>query len=122
MIEPLPDLLIAPIVRAALAEDLGRAGDVTAQACIPAEARLSAVFATRKPGVISGLACARRIAAPTPPAAATWLSLIRIASSRPKRWLTPPPQRTAYFSSARKPGVVLRVSVITAPVPATAST
>ena len=59
MIEPLPDLLIAPIVRAALAEDLGRAGDVTAQACIPAEARLSAVFATRKPGVISGLACAR---------------------------------------------------------------
>jgi len=59
MIEPLPDLLIAPIVRAALAEDLGRAGDVTAQACIPADARLSAVFATRKPGVVSGLACAR---------------------------------------------------------------
>ena len=59
MIEPLPDLLIAPIVRAALAEDLGRAGDVTAQACIPAEARLSAVFASRKAGVISGLACAR---------------------------------------------------------------
>lgn len=59
MIEPIPDLLIAPIVRAALAEDLGRAGDVTAQACIPAEARLSAVFATRKPGVVAGLACAR---------------------------------------------------------------
>ena len=59
MIEPLPDLLIAPIVRAALAEDLGRAGDVTAQACIPAEARLAAVFATRKPGVIAGLDCAR---------------------------------------------------------------
>jgi nicotinate-nucleotide pyrophosphorylase (carboxylating) len=59
MIEPLPDLLIAPIVRAALAEDLGRAGDVTAQACIPAEASLSAVFASRKPGVVAGLACAR---------------------------------------------------------------
>ena len=59
MIEPLPDLLIAPIVRAALAEDLGRAGDVTAQACIPAEARLAAVFATRKPGVVAGLDCAR---------------------------------------------------------------
>jgi nicotinate-nucleotide pyrophosphorylase (carboxylating) len=59
MIEPLPDLLIAPIVRAALAEDLGRAGDVTAQACIPAEARLAAVFASRKPGVVAGLACAR---------------------------------------------------------------
>ena len=35
MTEPLPDLLIAPIVRAALAEDLGRAGDVTSQACVP---------------------------------------------------------------------------------------
>ena len=59
MIEPLPDLLIAPVVRAALAEDLGRAGDITAQATVPADARLSAVFATRKAGVVSGLACAR---------------------------------------------------------------
>ena len=58
-IEPLSDLLIAPVVRAALAEDLGRAGDVTAQACIAADARLSAVFATRRAGVVSGLACVR---------------------------------------------------------------
>ena len=34
------------------------------------------------------------------PAAATWLSLISTASPRPMRWLTPPPQRTAYFSSS----------------------
>ena len=40
MIEPLPDLLIEPVVRAALAEDLGRAGDVTAMACVEADARL----------------------------------------------------------------------------------
>ena len=59
MIEPLPDLLIAPIVRAALAEDLGRAGDVTAQACVPAEAVLACAFATRKAGVVAGLDCAR---------------------------------------------------------------
>jgi len=59
MIAPLPDLLIAPIVRAALAEDLGRAGDVTAQACIPQDARLRATFTTRQEGVVSGLACAR---------------------------------------------------------------
>lgn len=59
MTEPLPDLLVAPIVRAALAEDLGRAGDVTAQACIPPEARLKAAFVTRKDGVVAGLACAR---------------------------------------------------------------
>jgi len=59
MIAPLPDLLIEPIVRAALAEDLGRAGDVTALACIDADSRLEAVFATRKEGRIAGLACAR---------------------------------------------------------------
>jgi nicotinate-nucleotide pyrophosphorylase (carboxylating) len=59
MITPLPDLLIAPIVRAALAEDLGRAGDITSQACVPAEARLSVVWAARRPGVLAGLDCAR---------------------------------------------------------------
>jgi nicotinate-nucleotide pyrophosphorylase (carboxylating) len=59
MIEALPDILIAPVVRAALAEDLGRAGDVTAQACVDADARFGVVFAARKAGVIAGLACAR---------------------------------------------------------------
>ena len=37
------------------------------------------------------------------------------------RWLAPPPIRTAYFSRARSPGVVLRVSRTIAPVPASAS-
>ncbi len=55
----LPDVVIEPVVRAALAEDLGRAGDVTGQACIPAEARMSAVFASRQHGVVAGLDCAR---------------------------------------------------------------
>ena len=64
----------------------------------------------------------RSSAAPTDPAAATWLSLISTASPRPSRWLTPPPQRTAYFSSSRRPGRVLRVSRMRAPVPSTAST
>ena len=57
MIRRLPDILIEPIVRAALAEDLGRAGDVTAQACIPEGARMKAVFAARKPGVLAGVDC-----------------------------------------------------------------
>ena len=59
MIAALPDILIEPVVRAALAEDLGRAGDVTAAACLPAGVRLSAVFAARAPGRVSGLDCAR---------------------------------------------------------------
>ena len=47
-----------------------------------------------------------------PPASRMWLSLIRNASYRPKRWFVPPPMRTAYFSSARSVGVVFRVSRI----------
>jgi nicotinate-nucleotide pyrophosphorylase (carboxylating) len=59
MIGALPDLLIEPVVRGALEEDLGRAGDLTAQACIPADARMTAVFAARSEGRIAGLDCAR---------------------------------------------------------------
>ena len=54
MVPALPDLLIEPIIHAALAEDLGRAGDVTAAACIPEDARMKAVFAARKDGVMAG--------------------------------------------------------------------
>ncbi|HWE46602.1 MAG TPA: carboxylating nicotinate-nucleotide diphosphorylase [Caulobacteraceae bacterium] len=59
MIAPLPDSLIEPIVRAALAEDLGRAGDVTSAACIPEGARMTAAFVARKDGRIAGLDGAR---------------------------------------------------------------
>ncbi|HTK34835.1 MAG TPA: carboxylating nicotinate-nucleotide diphosphorylase [Caulobacteraceae bacterium] len=54
----LPSLLIEPVVRAALAEDLGRAGDVTAALIDPA-ARLSCAFAARRDGRVAGLECAR---------------------------------------------------------------
>ena len=56
---PLPEVLIEPVVRLALAEDLGRAGDVTAMACIPEDARMKAAFAARKPGVLAGIDCVR---------------------------------------------------------------
>ena len=59
MVASLPDVVIDPVVRAALAEDLGRAGDVTAMACIPAGAKMSATFGARQSGVISGLCSAR---------------------------------------------------------------
>lgn len=54
----LPSTLIDRAVEAALAEDLGLAGDVTTDACIPADTRAKAVLATRRPGVIAGLAVA----------------------------------------------------------------
>ena len=59
VVPALPDVLIRPIVRMALAEDLGRAGDVTAAACIPKGTRMRARFTARKPGVAAGLACVR---------------------------------------------------------------
>ena len=66
---PLPDLLIDPVVRAALLEDLGRAGDITAAACVPAEARLNGRFAARKAGRIAGLDCVRLAIAALDPGA-----------------------------------------------------
>src|SRR6202022_593456 len=48
-------LIVEPIVRAALIEDLGRAGDITTDAIVPAEATVEAVIAARQPGVVAGL-------------------------------------------------------------------
>ncbi len=51
-------LLVEPIVRAALLEDLGRAGDITTDAIVPADAPITAVIAARQPGVVAGLEAA----------------------------------------------------------------
>ena len=51
-------LLIEPIVRAALEEDLGRAGDITSALTIPDGATATARLVARKPGHIAGLNCA----------------------------------------------------------------
>jgi nicotinate-nucleotide pyrophosphorylase (carboxylating) len=59
MTQFLNPLLIADAVRAALIEDLGRAGDVTAQATIPASATSQANFNVREDGVIVGMDFAR---------------------------------------------------------------
>ena len=56
MINP---LLIEDAVRAALNEDLGRAGDITSQATIPASATATAVIASRQVGVIAGIEFAK---------------------------------------------------------------
>ncbi|HJS46040.1 MAG TPA: carboxylating nicotinate-nucleotide diphosphorylase [Rhizomicrobium sp.] len=51
-------LQIAPQVRAALEEDLGRAGDITSELTVPQEARVSARLVARRDGRIAGLICA----------------------------------------------------------------
>lgn len=52
-------LLIEPIVRHALEEDLGRAGDITSELTIPADSRSSARLVARKGGTIAGLIAAQ---------------------------------------------------------------
>ncbi len=57
-VRPPHALLIAPIVRHALEEDLGRAGDITSELTVPADKRIRATLVARKPGVIAGLIAA----------------------------------------------------------------
>ncbi len=51
----LPALLIEPVVRMALLEDLGRAGDITSDAIVPAGTEVEARLVSRAAGVLAGL-------------------------------------------------------------------
>jgi nicotinate-nucleotide pyrophosphorylase (carboxylating) len=51
----LPDVVIEPIVRMALAEDLGRAGDVTTSATVEPDLDVQWVLRARSQGVLAGL-------------------------------------------------------------------
>jgi nicotinate-nucleotide pyrophosphorylase (carboxylating) len=55
---PLPEIMIEPAVRAALLEDLGRAGDITTDAIVAPDARAETALVARNPGVVAGLDCA----------------------------------------------------------------
>ena len=52
---PLPDIVLEPIVRLALSEDLGRAGDLTTDATIPPGTQLTAHIRARQPGRLAGM-------------------------------------------------------------------
>ena len=58
-IPPLPDVVIEPLVRLALQEDLGRGGDITTDAVIPSSTRMKAVVSAREPGIAAGFDAAR---------------------------------------------------------------
>jgi nicotinate-nucleotide pyrophosphorylase (carboxylating) len=55
LLPPLPDIVIEPIVKLALAEDLGAAGDVTTDALIDPETRGRWIVRAREAGVVAGL-------------------------------------------------------------------
>jgi len=50
-----PAILIEPIVRAALLEDLGRAGDITSDSIAPADLETATAMVARQDGVVAGL-------------------------------------------------------------------
>ncbi|WP_027017271.1 carboxylating nicotinate-nucleotide diphosphorylase [Comamonas composti] len=58
-VPPLPELMLEPLVRHALLEDLGRAGDLTTDAIVPQDARARLRLVAREPGVLAGLDMAR---------------------------------------------------------------
>lgn len=55
ILSPLPRLMLEPQVRAALLEDLGRAGDITTEAIVPFDASAKMTLAARQPGIVAGL-------------------------------------------------------------------
>lgn len=60
--QSLPTIMFEPLVRAALLEDLGRAGDLTTQATVPADHTGTVALVARAEGVVAG----------TAPAALAW--------------------------------------------------
>ena len=58
-VPPLPDVMLEPLVRMALLEDLGRAGDLTTDTIVPAGARDELRLVARQAGVLAGLDVAR---------------------------------------------------------------
>ncbi len=59
MTTALPDLILEPLVRAALMEDIGTYGDVTTRSVIPAGTTYAARLRSRADGVVSGMQIAR---------------------------------------------------------------
>ena len=58
-LQPLSQSTLEPLVRIALAEDLGEIGDITTNAIVPADQIWEAALVTRKAGVVAGLELAR---------------------------------------------------------------
>ncbi|WOJ89792.1 carboxylating nicotinate-nucleotide diphosphorylase [Methylocapsa polymorpha] len=58
-LSPLPRIMLEPLVRAALLEDLGRAGDLTTDAIVPVGLKAKTALVARQQGVVAGLDLAR---------------------------------------------------------------
>ncbi len=54
-VAPLPAVMLEPLLRAALLEDLGRAGDITTDAIVPAGLVSETALVARQAGVVAGM-------------------------------------------------------------------
>ena len=93
---PLLPLMYEPLVRTALLEDLGRAGDITADAIVPADQRASLALRARQPGVVAGLDVARCAFQTISPA-------IRIEIERPDGSVVTPGDTIATINGPARP-------------------
>ena len=75
----LPQIMIEPLVRAALLEDLGRAGDITTNAIVPADTQAVTVMAARQNGVVAGLDLAE-----------VKLLVVRLDTQEVEQWISEP--------------------------------
>jgi len=60
-IAPLPPILYEDLIRSALCEDLGRAGDLTTDSVVPVEAEAEAAIVARREGRVAGAEVAARV-------------------------------------------------------------
>jgi nicotinate-nucleotide pyrophosphorylase (carboxylating) len=59
MMSSLPRILLEPLARMALLEDLGRAGDITSDALVPPDVMATCYLVSRQPGIVAGLDLAK---------------------------------------------------------------
>ena len=79
----LPDMILEPLVRAALIEDLGTFGDITTRTVIPAGTRYTARIRAREAGVVSGM----QLAANVNVSDVTQASKTAMISTNPQRFI-----------------------------------
>ncbi|GAA1654467.1 carboxylating nicotinate-nucleotide diphosphorylase [Georgenia ruanii] len=81
--KPLSPLIVEPVVRAALLEDLGRAGDITTDTVVPAARRAAVRLTARDAGVVAGTDLAAAAFRLVDPAVAVEVTLPDGARVRP---------------------------------------
>jgi nicotinate-nucleotide pyrophosphorylase (carboxylating) len=125
---PPPRIMIEPLVRAALLEDLGRAGDITSEAIVPAQQRATTALVARQPGLIAGLDLALLAFALIDPAIAAEIVApdgARVSAGQPIATLQGPArglltaERTALNLLSRLSGIATATASIVAAIAGT---